>query len=108
MKATVNGAFVKNGTMWQGKANAGTTKFFVSFNPQVRLEEWGGGAVSVHRGALLYSLPVAANYTVYAHHFGSDTQSNDYYLKPTSAWQFALDVNPQAIGDSLKFSASGY
>ena len=63
----------------------------------------------MHRGALLYSLPIAANYTVYAHHFGTDDMSNDYYLTPTSPWRFALDVNPAALSvSSLAFSAVGY
>ena len=28
----------------------------------------------------------------YAHHFGADDQSSDWYLEPTSAWQIALDA----------------
>jgi len=107
-KATVNGKLAQNGTMWEGVANAGTTKFSVEFNPAVRLQEWDGGAVSVHRGALLYSLPIGADYTVYAHHYGTDTMSNDYYLNPTTPWQFALDADPQALQKSLVFSNQGY
>ena len=53
---------------------------------------WDGGAVSVHRGALLYSLPIAANYTMFGHHFGTDAMSSDYFLTPTSEWRYALDV----------------
>merc|ERR1712083_1018803 len=100
-QATVNGNRAHNGTMWQGQAQAGKTQFEIAFNPDIRLEEWDGGAVSVHRGALLYSLPIKPNYTVYAHHFGTDTQSNDYYLEPTSSWQFALDVTPGSLSKSL-------
>eukprot|EP00930_Biecheleria_cincta_P027231 TRINITY_DN19122_c0_g1_i2.p1 TRINITY_DN19122_c0_g1~~TRINITY_DN19122_c0_g1_i2.p1 ORF type:complete len:706 (-),score=103.88 TRINITY_DN19122_c0_g1_i2:681-2798(-) len=107
-KATVNGQTARNGTMWQGTAKRGITKFSVAFNPTIHLEEWDGGAVSVHRGAILYSLPITPNYTVYAHHFGTDKQSNDYYLKPTSAWQFALDVDPHNPEKHFKFSAKGY
>ena len=63
--ATVDGAAAKNGTLWRGVAS-GSTTFTVAFHPAVRLETWDyGGAVSVHRGALMYSLPVAPNYTVY-------------------------------------------
>ena len=40
--------------------------------------------MSVHRGALLYSLPIAANYSMYGHHFGTDAMSSDYFLTPTS------------------------
>jgi hypothetical protein len=107
-RATVNGTPAKNGTMWEGTAGAGSTKFDIAFNPAVRLEEWDGGAVSVHRGAIMYSLPISANYTVYAHHFGTDTQSNDYYLNPTSPWQFALDADPGALSRSFSFISSGY
>ena len=50
--------------------------------------------MSVHRGALLYSLPIAANYSMYGHHFGTDAMSSDYYLSPTSEWRYALDIDP--------------
>jgi len=106
--ATVNDQPVKNGTMWKGETTSGTTLFKVAFNPHVRLEEWDAGAVSVHRGALMYSLPITPNYTIYAHHFGSDTMSNDYYLEPTSPWRFALDVDPHGLDRSLKFFTNGY
>merc|ERR1712048_53044 len=89
-----------------GKAHKGQTKFVVEFNPTVRLEEWNGGAVSVHRGQLLYSLPITPNYTVYAHHFGTDTMSNDYYLYPQTSWQFALDVDPSAVEKSIQFKST--
>ena len=78
--------------------------------PQLRLPQSQACAppqVSVHRGALLYSLPISANYTVYAHHFGTNTMSNDYYLQPTSPWRFALDANPRDLS-SLKFNGIGY
>jgi len=125
--ATVNGAAAANGTLWRGSvqgsvrglprsaASEATSASFteavfnIDFAPAVRLMEWDAGAVSVHRGALLYSLPIASNYTVYAHHFGTDQMSSDYYLTPTSAWQFALDVNPAALDPaSLVFKAVGY
>ena len=89
--ATINGQPVANGTMWKGVASVPRTVFKVEFHPATRLEEWDNGTVSVHRGALLYSLPISANYSVYAHHFGSDTMSNDYYLNPTSPWQVAQE-----------------
>ena len=105
--ATLNGRPLGdvNGTMHQAAAAAGTTRFFLDFKPTVRLEHWDRGAVSVHRGALLYSLPIGAEYTVYAHHFGTDTMSNDYYLNPTTPWRFALDVDPAAIGNDLAFTS---
>ena len=88
--ATVNGAAAANGTLWAGTAPASmTTTFKLEFNPEVRLQRWDGGAVSVHRGALMYSLPISANFTTYGHHFGDD--GNDYELSATAEWRFALD-----------------
>ena len=44
------------------------------------------GAASVHRGALMYSLPLTPNFTVTAHHFGGDDQSNDYDAVASTPW----------------------
>merc|ERR1719272_2334695 len=106
-QATVDGNAAANGTMWKGEAKQGTTKFVIEFNPTVRLEEWDNGAVSVHRGQLLFSLPITPNYPVYAHHYGTDTMSNDYYLEPQTAWKFALDVDPSAVEASIHFTSTG-
>ena len=57
-EATVNGAVAPNGEMWAGATSAidyAPAVFTVAFKPAARLELWDGGAVSVHRGALLYS-----------------------------------------------------
>ena len=123
--ATVNGVAVKNGTLFKagttataaaettagGGGTSGANTWTIAFKPEVRLEEWDRGAVSVHRGALLYSLPIGANYTVYAHHFGTDQMSNDYYVEPTTAWRFALDVDPSVAPPAttaLAFESAGY
>jgi len=108
VKATVNGAAAANGTLFRGVATGGADVFAVAFRPETRLERWDGGAASVHRGALLYSLPIAPNYTVYAHHFGTADMSSDYYLQPTSPWRFALDVDPASPGSTLRFESRGY
>lgn len=63
--------------------------------------------MSVHRGALLYSLPIAASYSMYGHHFGTDAMSSDYFLTPTSEWRYALDIDP-ADTSPLAFASSGY
>eukprot|EP00927_Polykrikos_kofoidii_P008296 TRINITY_DN13439_c0_g1_i1.p1 TRINITY_DN13439_c0_g1~~TRINITY_DN13439_c0_g1_i1.p1 ORF type:complete len:876 (+),score=127.69 TRINITY_DN13439_c0_g1_i1:102-2630(+) len=104
--ATVNGIAAANGTMWRGDAKQGETKFVIEFNPKVRLEEWDNGAVSVHRGQLMYALPITPKYTVYAHHYGTDTMSNDYYLNPQTPWQFALDVDPRAVEETIIFQST--
>jgi len=65
-------------------------------------------AYSVVRGPLLYSLPVAHNFTVYGRHFGSGEEaSNDYYLRPTQQWAYALDVNPKDRTKGLVFASTG-
>lgn len=109
--STINGQTVTAGTMLQRPLTPGqTNKFVLVMKPVIRLEAWGdnGGdlnksAVSVLRGALLYSLPIGANFTVYGHHFGSgDEASNDYYVTPTTPWNFALDQH------SLAFQQGAY
>eukprot|EP00756_Hemistasia_phaeocysticola_P051986 Hpha_TRINITY_DN27171_c0_g1::TRINITY_DN27171_c0_g1_i1::g.29263::m.29263 len=105
--ATVNGDPAANGTMYEVSAPAGTSTFIIDLAAEVRVEEWDMGALSVHHGALLYSLPILPNYTVYAHHFGTDTQSNDYYLSPTSPWRYALDLNRSDLNSGLKFALVG-
>eukprot|EP01059_Diplonema_ambulator_P012327 TRINITY_DN2258_c0_g1_i1.p1 TRINITY_DN2258_c0_g1~~TRINITY_DN2258_c0_g1_i1.p1 ORF type:complete len:756 (+),score=244.32 TRINITY_DN2258_c0_g1_i1:47-2269(+) len=84
------------------------TTFNVKLNPAIRVEQWDNGTVSIHHGALMYSLPIQPNYTVYAHHWGTDTQSNDYYLDPTTDWEYALDINMSNPDASLKFTKVGY
>lgn len=111
--ATVNGVVAKADTMAKFDAKAGTTTFKVAFNPKVRLEQWGDGDAttmpwSVMRGPLLYSLPIEANYTVLAHHFGTATQSNDYELQPTTPWQYALVADPNNPSSSFTYSNTGY
>ena len=60
------------------------------------------------RGPLLYSFPVAHNFTVYGRHFGSgDEASNDYYLRPTQKWSYALDIDPNNPTKGLAFASTG-
>lgn len=114
--ATINGKPAgPNGTMVKQMCSAGKNMFTLSFSPDIRIERWGDqpsagdtGPVSVHRGALMYSLPITPNYTVYAHHFGGPDQSNDYELRPTTPWQYALDIDVNNPTKSLTFASSGY
>ena len=68
-------------------------------------------AYSVVRGPLLYSLPIEHNYTVYGRHFDvphgdpDADASNDYYLSPTSHWNYALAADPADPAASLTFAA---
>ena len=87
----------------------GSNTFQVVFKPTVQLERWGDGdnttmPYSVLRGPLLFSLPIEGNYTVTAHHFGTDTMMNDYEVRPITEWRYALDVG----ASSWKVQQSGY
>jgi hypothetical protein len=109
-KATIDGAPVTAGTMHKVTAAAGTSSFTIAFNPEIRMEAWdrtdAKGATndtsySVHRGALMYSLPLQGNYTMYGHHA---FDSNDYYVTTSDPWAQALVVaDPKNPGDDLKF-----
>ena len=82
------------------------------------MEQWAtdrhGGAApdpaySVVRGALLFSLPIAHNFSVYGRHFGSgDEVSADYFLRPTQPWRYSLDINfSEPLNNSLAFASTG-
>jgi hypothetical protein len=75
--------------------------------PKVRLERWSPGGFSVHRGPLMFSLPVEPNFTVAAHHWGTDTMSNDYDVYNHSRWAYALVVGADDPTASLSFVRSG-
>eukprot|EP00051_Salpingoeca_urceolata_P028392 m.486606 g.486606 ORF g.486606 m.486606 type:complete len:766 (+) comp24518_c0_seq1:130-2427(+) len=107
--AQVNGSAVPNGTMQTFQCKPGTNWFPLTFTPEITLKTWGDfgtaasqAPVSVHRGALMYSLPLGLNFTTTAHHFGLPDQSNDYEVVATTPWSFALDKGP------LKFVSTGY
>ena len=68
---TVNGVSVANGTMYKVACTAGSNSVKVVFAPEITVQRWGDepldgntGPVSVHRGPLLFSLPIDGNYTV--------------------------------------------
>eukprot|EP00873_Tetraselmis_striata_P001277 jgi/Tetstr1/421541/TSEL_012488.t1 len=94
--ATVDGAPAANGTMHTVRCPAGRTALRVEFAPQVRLEAWDGGAVSVHRGALMYSLPIAGAFRTVGHHYGGPGMADDYEVTPASPWNYALVLGSEA------------
>ena len=111
----------KNGTFVRVQALPPSTRVTLKLRPTTRLEQWAkGGGYSVHRGALMFSLPIAPNFTVAAHHFGDQTMSNDYDTTAASAWRFALAANPSRPApffqvtrhglrpDGAPFNHSGY
>eukprot|EP00825_Cyclidium_porcatum_P024202 TRINITY_DN26704_c0_g1_i1.p1 TRINITY_DN26704_c0_g1~~TRINITY_DN26704_c0_g1_i1.p1 ORF type:complete len:188 (-),score=16.50 TRINITY_DN26704_c0_g1_i1:41-604(-) len=95
-----------NGTMVKYICHAGSTTFSINLNPNIRVEKWQ--SYSIMRGPLLYSLPLGLNFTLLNHYYGDITQSNDYQILPTSAWNYALDVDPTNPEDTLKFVQGQY
>ena len=92
---TINGQplTAANGTMYKATCDAGVAcKYVLDFKPVIRVAEWGDftaegvrtqvGPYSIHRGALLFAMPLGLNFTTTAHHFGpfndSSQSSNDY------------------------------
>jgi hypothetical protein len=55
---------------------------------------------SVHRGAIMYSLPLNLTYTQTAHYYA---ESNDYDVTPSSPWAWALDSV-----SSMRFVSEGW
>eukprot|EP01052_Picozoa_sp_SAG31_P030782 SAG31_NODE_3189_length_4572_cov_1.854684_3_plen_228_part_00 len=82
----------------------------VEFHPKIRLEtdglsatkdgQQGSISYSVHRGALMFSLPINLTYTQTAHYYA---ESNDYDVTPSSPWAWALDVV-----ESMRFVDKGW
>ena len=93
----------QNGTLTRLELPAGTSRAVLAFAPPLRVERWSANGYSVHRGALMYSLPLTPNFTVTAHHFGGDDQSNDYDAVAATPWRVAIELDPAAPDKSLRF-----
>ena len=112
-----------NGTIQRlrlpGGARGAKAVVQMNFRPSIRLEADGlssaeppdtRGSISwsVHRGALMYSLPLHLKYRQTAHYFA---ESNDYDVTPTSPWAWALDVgdgNPANVSAAMTFAGTGW
>lgn len=72
----------------------------LALNPTVRLEHWySNDTVSVHRGALMYSLPIKGNYTMLNQYA---FESRDYQVLPLTEWRYALQV--RSVGRVVSLS----
>ena len=92
-----NGTFFPTST----KAGGGPSTFFLSFNPTIRIETGFAGAVSVFRGALLYSAWIGQNISLLAQH---PFNSQDLSITSTSPFNIALVLADRANpGADLKF-----
>lgn len=92
-------------TMHKVACAAGTTKVVVDLSPEIRLESWDGVSVSVHRGPLLFAVPIQGRYNV-THQYAF--QSQDIDVTPVGNWSYALDIDPAAPAADLKFVKVGY
>jgi hypothetical protein len=124
---TLNGQPITaaNGTMIKETCAAKAKCVYVlDFKPEIRVEEWGdfaadgsrtqAGPYSIHRGPLMYSLPLGLNFSEISHHFGptndSSRSSNDYEVRATNEqpWNVALDIDISAPAKSLTFHQGAY
>lgn len=100
-----------NGTvMMVGRVpgGGGVLEARLEFRPALRIERWSAGGHSVHRGPLMYSLPLeVTNWTTTAHHYGTAGMSNDYAARTDRPWRFALAADASQPADSLAFVYSG-
>ena len=103
-----NGTMLNTSCVPQAGETSASCTFVLDFKPQIRVEEWGdfaadgsrtqAGPYSIHRGPLLYGLPLGLNFTQTAHYFGpaNDTSqsSNDYEVRATNdqSWNVAIDI----------------
>eukprot|EP00928_Gymnodinium_smaydae_P081874 TRINITY_DN65310_c0_g1_i1.p1 TRINITY_DN65310_c0_g1~~TRINITY_DN65310_c0_g1_i1.p1 ORF type:complete len:720 (-),score=51.12 TRINITY_DN65310_c0_g1_i1:151-2271(-) len=106
------GGRVANGTMVRVPVPAGRLSVVVNFNPKIRLEASGSResvdepvSYSVHRGALMYSLPIGSNWTTTKRYYG---EAADYEVRPTTPWAYALDADPAFPEATLTYGGDGY
>ena len=94
----VAGTFYRTETV--GAAGTATT-YVVNFAPAILMEEFTpGGAVTIVRGALVYSVWLGENFTVTSTH---PFESRDYAIHATSSWNVALVLDRANPGASLTF-----
>jgi len=84
-----NGTFFRTAT----RAGGGASTFALAFHPRVRLEPGFNGAVSVHRGPLLYAAWLGEAVTVVK---TNAFLSRDYTHAATLPWNVALVVRDRA------------
>lgn len=91
----VNGKLkkVRNGTMVKLNHKGGTSIWIVSFGAEIYTQKWDKGAISVHRGPLLFALPLTPKFQIVKHNWGKKDQSNDYWVTTTDDWRYALTVS---------------
>jgi hypothetical protein len=83
-----------NGTFFPTRTRADglSSTFVIKFNPQIRLEAWGGG-MAVVRGALVYGAWIGQIITVVGTH---PYDSKDLDITSTTPWNLALVIDDLA------------
>jgi len=96
---------VPGNTMYKIALNRGTSTVVLNLNPNIRLEHWySEETVTVHRGALMYSLPIAGNFTVLNTY---PFDSHDYQVLPLTEWRYALVLDPDQPTSSFQYLNPG-
>jgi hypothetical protein len=70
-------------------------------NPSFRTEPRDNGAVSIHRGPLLYGLRIDESWDVVVER----ATVSDYELEARSPWNYALAIDPGLTGEALQLVA---
>ena len=100
----LNGTLVRVGV---AKAHSAPLVATLRLLPKLRIEQWAKGGYSVHRGPLMFSLPITPHFHLVTHHWGTDQMSNDYDTTNASAWQYALVADASNPDASLSFETAG-
>jgi uncharacterized protein len=111
--ATVDDREVAAGTFhrverrWDGR-----TTVELRLPMRVHIHERPSGAVAVERGPLVYSLPIGERWEPVAPHNRSGATDDprvqyDYEVVPTTAWNYALVIDPDDPGAALAFESRG-
>lgn len=69
----------------------------VAFSTPVRSERRYRGAVTLHRGPLVFSLPIDADWK----RAGGEPPHADWELYPDSSWNYGLEVDPDDLQSSV-------
>jgi hypothetical protein len=77
------------------------TEIMVRLPQHVRLERRFNDSVSIHRGPLLYGLKIAEDWRQVA----GELPHADWEVYPASAWNYALQLDPNQLEQSISFAA---
>lgn len=94
-EAVETGAFHRVEREWSG-----TTAIILQLSMQARVERRDNDSVAIHRGPLVFALPVGENWR----QIGGEVPHADWELLPTTPWNYALDVNMARPDTSITFA----